>query len=283
MGAQRFIFKKTGETYELSFVRRVEGFGLPPVILSQKSRGWHKDGARVQYVKFEPRPFSVAFDMEGATYETVAAQHRNLMRFFADKTGRTLEYVRYDGRRLYLYPVYLATQSEPTLDEIPVISDTLQFIAENPYFMRDIPLVSATLETPLLEYPEAGLEIPEEGIEFSRAEAEMTISNEGDIVADTLVRFVGSAISPYVKNVTTGQRMEVNRTLGETDVLEINSATGKVEIIAADGTRSNAFNYVTDASEFITLARGTNTIQFGSSGGAGYLKIGGVEYYATAV
>ena len=283
MGAQRFIFSKQGESYELLNVAEIVGFGMPPVSHAMRGRGWRRDGGSVQHVRFEPRPFTIVFDTTGASYAAAAAAHRSIMRFFADKGGRKLEYVRYDGRRLYLYPVYLASESEPSLDEISIINDTMQFVAENPYFMRDIAYVSATLETPLFEYPEAGLEIPAGGIEFSRAESELSIVNDGDIEGDTLIRFVGAADNPFVENITTGQKIEVDRTMISTDVLEINSAAGTVEIVAGDGSRSNAFNYITEASAFIKLARGTNQIQFGSSGGSGYLAIGGVEYYATAV
>jgi hypothetical protein len=133
----------------------------------------------------------------------------------------------------------------------------------------------------LLEWPEEGLEIPEEGIELSTTTTKLMVYNNGDVQADAIIRFIGPAVTPYIENKTTGEKIEVDRTLTEGDVLEINSQTGRVDIVE-DETRHNAFNFISDDSELLTLAPGTNEIEFGSAGGAlGYIEIRGIERYAS--
>ena len=131
-----------------------------------------------------------------------------------------------------------------------------------------------------MEYPEGGLEWAAEGNEFSTAEKALIVTNAGDAGAHTIIRFAGPAVNPYIENKKTGERVEVDRTLGVADVLEINSATGRVDIVEDEGTRNNAFNFITAESKFIELEPGTNHIEYGSAGGAGFVEVGGTERYA---
>jgi len=176
--------------------------------------------------------------------------------------------------------VYLMGGFETPIASSRLMPSVVQFMAGDPYFKNDIPATSAVIEEPLLEWPEDGLELPEDGIELSATTTKLMVYNNGDVQSDAIIRFVGPAVTPYVENQTTGERIEVDRELDEGDVLEINSETGRVDIIDVDG-RHNAFNYITDDSEFITLAPGDNEIEFGSAGGAlGYIEIRGIERYA---
>ena len=276
---QRYIFSNGAETLELHYVSAVEGLGIPPVdIISTK--GYKQDGVTVRNADYQPRVFSLSFGIAGKNYLAATEERRAITRFFADKLPKSFSYQR-DNFSAYLYPVYLTGGYDTGIKKSRLIPGVMQFIAANPYFKRDIPHSSVMLEVPLFEYPEAGLEWPADGLEFSTAEERLEVYNTGDIGADAVVRFVGPAITPYVENTTTSQRIEADRTLDAGDVLEINSATGRVDIIDALGDRHNAFNYITDTSEFITLAPGVNNIAFGSAGGAlGYVEVGGTEYYA---
>jgi len=282
LGIQRFILSRGGESFDLEYVRDVEGLGIPPVIVTSTPRGWRRDGAMMQWISYEARVFTVAFDFKGASYPQTAAFRRALMRFVGNKEPMTLEYTRFDGMILRLSPVYIASGTTPMMKEQGVLPDALQLVAMNPFFRIEIPFSSATLEFPLFQWPEWGLDWPEWGNDFSMAENEMQVSNTGDVPGDAIIRFIGPAVTPRIDNLTTGEFMEVNRTIEEGETLEINSATGRVDIIDVEGNRHNAFNYVTDDSRLIKLAPGVNNIEFSSAGGAmGYISIGGVEYYAS--
>ena len=276
---QKFIFSDGEKEIELKFVKSVIGLGIPPVNNAARPKGWRQDGATVQWSSYQERPFTLGFDVRGANYMAAVAERMAVIRFFADSTPKTFRYSR-RGFAVILYPVYLAGPSESNMHEVGVIDNLMQFVAANPWFQKSIPSVSAALEIPVFEYPPEGLEWPEEGNEYSIADKSMIVKNQGHVMADTTIRFVGPAENPYIQNTKTGQKIEVERSLGENEVLEINSETGRVDIVDSGGVRHNAFNYITDESEFVRLAPGENHIEYGSAGGAGYIEIGGTEYYA---
>jgi phage-related protein len=277
---QKYIFSNGNEEIELKYVSAVEGLGIPLAdVISTKRHG--QDGEVVSSVTYQPRVFSLAFGIAGKNYLAATDERRRITRFFADKKPKTFWYRR-ENFAAYLYPVYLRDGYETGMTQSRLLPGIVQFVATDPWFKRDIAPTSAALETARLGWPAPnGLSWLAGGIPFSTAEKELVLVNHGDVDADTIIRFYGSAVTPYVHNLTTGLKITVNRTLGSTDILEINSATGRVDIISSDGTRNNAFNYITDASDFVNLAPGINAIEYGGAGGAdGYLEIGGVEYYA---
>lgn len=275
---QRYIFHSDTESLELKYVSEAEGLGVPPVDI-ESTKGYRQDGVTVHGVDYQPRVFSLSFGIAGKNFLAAADERRKVAGFFADKKPKKFVYMR-DNFTAYLYPVYLMGGFETPIASSRLMPGIVQFMAGDPYFKNDIPATSAVIEEPLLEWPEEGLEIPEEGIELSTTTTKLIVHNNGDVQSDAIIRFIGPAVTPYVENKTTGERIEVDRTLTEGDVLEINSQTGRVDIIDGE-TRHNAFNYISDNSEFITLAPGNNEIDFGSAGGAlGYIEIQGVERYA---
>ncbi len=282
MADQRFVFRDGTRTLELPNIADIVGFGLPPVELGAVERGWRRDGQMIQWTRYDARPFSIQFDVSAMTYEDAAATRRAILAFFAGKRPITLECTRFDGLVLTLTDIHLAAPSAHVMHQIPFLQETLQFIAGNPFFTRAIPMSSVLLEVALLEWPDMdGLEWVENGIEFSSAENEITVNNNGDVDADALIQFMGPATTPYIKNTTTGTLIKVNRDLGEDDILEYDSATGRVDIIAEGGTRNNAYNFLTDDSGILRYVPGVNRLEFGSAGGGGRIRAGGTEYYAS--
>lgn len=275
---QRFVFYSDTSSIELRYVSEAEGLGVPPVDI-ESTKGYRQDGVTVHGVDYQPRVFTLSFGVKGKDFLAAADERRKITRFFADKKPKKFVYMR-DNFTAYLYPVYLMDGYESPIASSRLMPGIVQFMAGDPYFKNDIPATSAVIEEPLLEWPEEGLELPEDGIELSATTTKLMVYNNGDVQADAIIRFIGPAVTPYVENTTTGERIEVDRTLDEDAVLEISSVTGRVDIIE-DGERHNAFNFISDDSEFITLAPGMNEIEFGSAGGAlGYIEIRGVEKYA---
>jgi hypothetical protein len=276
---QRYIFHSDTESLELKYVSEAEGLGVPPVDI-ESTKGYRQDGVTVHGVDYQPRVFTLSFGVAGKNFLAAANERRKVARFFADKKPKKFVYMR-DNFTVYLYPVYLMGGYETPIASSRLMPGIVQFMAGDPYFKNDIPSTSAVIEEPLLEWPEDGLELPEEGIELSATTTKLMVYNNGDVQSDAIIRFIGPAVTPYIENLTTGERIEVERTLDEGEVLEINSMTGRVDIIG-DGERHNAFNFITDDSELLTLAPGTNEIEFGSAGGAlGYIEIRGIERYAS--
>lgn len=91
------------------------------------------------------------------------------------------------------------------------------------------------------------------------------IVNEGDSTTPIEVTFEGPATSPIrIENETTGKFIEVAQSLLAGEKLWISTAFGKkrVEKIAIDGKRTNAFNYINLASTFFQLEPGNNLLTY---------------------
>jgi hypothetical protein len=71
-------------------------------------------------------------------------------------------------------------------------------------------------------------------------------------------------VNPTVKNNTTGEFVKINREIDATQILIISTEFGKkkVEIKAADGAITNAFNYIDLDSTFFQLQPGNNEIEY---------------------
>ncbi|GEM_PF-4693497 len=284
---QRFIFTDDLEgknspgtkTIELLHVLEVKGLnGMPSTINGSKAYG--KDGITVSSVTMDARPFSILFDILGENFEAAATERRALTSFFGNKKPKRFEYSR-DDFKVYLKDVYPAGVYETGVNEKRILNGTMQFIATNPYLKRDIPFSSFAFETAVLEYFEDGIEFPDTGLEYSTAETSITVANNGDEISPALIRFHGPANNPEVINTTTNQKMKVLIEIDSNEYLEVSSETGRVDKIDSENVRHNAFDSISDDSEFINLAVGENIFNFNSAGGGtGYLEVGGVEYYA---
>ncbi|MEK3855934.1 phage tail family protein [Cytobacillus sp. FSL H8-0458] len=105
-------------------------------------------------------------------------------------------------------------------------------------------------------------------VEFGEKANRTTINNDGDVETPVFIDFYGPAINPTVTNETTGQRIRIKRTLSATDKLEVSTEFGNkyVEIVAADGSRTNAFHWIDLSADPILfqLALGENDISFSS-------------------
>lgn len=282
MADQRFVFEAAnGKQLELKNIVDVVGMGIPPVQTANVGNGWRQDGSTVQAVWYDARVFTIMFDISARMWTQAATERRNIVRFFADKAPKRLLCTRFDGQVLALDGVRLVAEPDHSLGQIPFLENTLQFISGDPYFNKRMAPSSIPLEVAVLEWPSDGMQFIDTGMEYSSATNQIVIVNNGDVPADTIIRFAGPAVTPYIENITTGARIEVSRELTATDVLEIDSKSGRVDIVDVYGDRHNAFNYLADTSDFIQLEQGGNMLSFGSAGGEGTLSVGVVEYYAS--
>lgn len=113
---------------------------------------------------------------------------------------------------------------------------------------------------------EGGLEWPVEWpLEFETNNVEQEAVNEGDVTAPVTMRLYGELTTPRMTNVTTGEAIEVTGPVAAGEYLEIITAfAGKrVELVAADGTRTNAMDRLNlDVADFWRLRPGSNTVRF---------------------
>lgn len=97
----------------------------------------------------------------------------------------------------------------------------------------------------------------------------LTVINDGTMQAHTLIRFYGEAggvvTNPTIHNNETGKVFKMNLTLADdTEYIEIDSKEGTV----IDQTGADRSADIDDASEFILLKAGTNTIMYTADEGS---------------
>ncbi|MGM0940367.1 MAG: phage tail family protein [Bacillota bacterium] len=105
------------------------------------------------------------------------------------------------------------------------------------------------------------------GTQFSQRSFRRIFLNDGDVETPVHIEFRGPAINPVIKNNTTGEFIQVNRTLSETDKLIIDTTFGQksVEIEDAEGNRTDAFNWINPQSWFFQLQIGENQLEYNSN------------------
>lgn len=125
---------------------------------------------------------------------------------------------------------------------------------------------------------EGGMEFPLQLPTFFARQSESKakiLLNEGDVETPLRIEFNGPATSPIkVINKTSGEFIEINQDLLIDERLEINTAFGqkRVSKVLADGTKLNAFHFITLDSSFFQLEVGNNLIDY--STGADYERAG---------
>lgn len=96
-----------------------------------------------------------------------------------------------------------------------------------------------------------------------KGEPRKNIYNSGDVETPVEIIFKGPAVNPRVTNITTGEFIQVNRTLTADDTLYINTEKGNKTIeIERNGLRKDAFNYIDLDSTFFQLALEDNLIEY---------------------
>lgn len=104
---------------------------------------------------------------------------------------------------------------------------------------------------------------------FSSRGDSRVLFNGGDVPTPIQVEFRGIAVNPKITNMETGEFIRVNRTIEQGYKLIIDTSFGgkRVEIVAPDGTVTNAFHYLDLASTFFNLDVGDTKIGFIAEGG----------------
>lgn len=127
----------------------------------------------------------------------------------------------------------------------------------------------------LFEFP---FSIPAEGIAISELlnNTEGEILNQGSIQSGCMITIeaINNVLNPYIENITTGEKMIINKELTRGDVLTINTNRGNKSVkLYADGTTTNIINDLDESSKWITLEIGANKIIYGAEYGEENMNI----------
>lgn len=254
---------------ELPFLlESIDGVGALDVNL-QMTKAPYQEGSTYIDSKIEPRALSLVITIMADTEKKLYEIRRLISRYFNPKIKGILIY-----------------ENDFIIKQLPVVVD------QPPYFVNDknMPatiqkcLISLVAPMPFWEDLdetivnlvsfEGGLSFPIRlPSTFSRQSASQSqiIENFGDVNTPVIIRLLGPSTGPItISNETAGKSIVVKQDLLIGETLEINTAFAnkRVEKVASDGSRQNAFNYIEYSSTFWNLVMGNNLISYqtGQSG-----------------
>ncbi|OAO79815.1 phage-related protein (tail protein) [Anoxybacillus flavithermus] len=133
----------------------------------------------------------------------------------------------------------------------------VNLLCPNPFWKSTEIKEEPTFE-PLFQFPFEGV------FEIGVQRDLRIIMNDGDAPTPVFIEFHGPAVNPMIVNRTTGEFIKVNQTLGENEIMEIDTTPGKksVYFVQPDGTKRNVFNWIDLESTFFQLVVGENEIEY---------------------
>ena len=271
---QKLTFTNSaGDTLSISYAKpyllqNLVGISDTPVELLS-TRGYQQDGQTPAGQYLQARLVTFAVAVMGNTLSEVFGYRRELIRFLNPKDTFFCAYqndhtsVRFDCR------VDRAPEFQPTQGNGGLLFQlcSISLVADDPYLLDpEETTIRMAIAEPLFRFPL----VFAPSIMFSLLlNPDLIITNLGDIPAPVRIRIYGNTENPTITNITTGEFIKVNQTVASGQVLEITTGYGqkRVEIIAGDGSRTNAFNYIDLSSTFWQLAVGPNRIEYTADNG----------------
>lgn len=108
-------------------------------------------------------------------------------------------------------------------------------------------------------------------VRFGQQASVVTIHNGGHRETPVKLELSGPSNKPRFENQTTGEFIEITRSLADNEKLIINTETGKksVTIRRADGIEEDGFDYLEQESTFFSLKLGDNKLKYNAVSGTG--------------
>lgn len=240
---------------------------------NQTQKSPFQDGTTFIDNNLHERIINLEFVIEGNNYEDVKSKRKLLSRVTNPKLGLgVLRYISYGALEINAVASTVPVFPDGSNNRGPTFQrGMISFLCPSPFWLGEE-------QTDQLVVWEGGLEFPLElPIMFANLSPNksMILSNNGDEETPIFVTFHGPATAPIrVSNITTGKLIEVNQNLLAGEKLEINTAFGQKRVtkVLADGSKTNAFHYISLESKFFGLAVGNNLIEY--STGADYEQAG---------
>lgn len=246
--------------YSPYLLSHIEGLGIPtPDIYSSQSPAL--DGSQIHDVLLSDRIISVRATIKCESREELYYEKKRISKILNPKLG-SLKLIYKNDYKTYREYGYIDGEIDfkERINNIGIVNMT--FICPNPFWLDEVDIVSQ------LKYTRNnGFRFPAVfSTRFAAMSYRKKILNNGDIDIGCIIEYSGAAINPKIINETTGEFIKVNRTLVSGQKLVINTIEGEetVDIIAADGTKTNVFNWITNDSTFFKLRMGENILSYSS-------------------
>lgn len=192
----------------------------------------------------------------------VYENRRKLLRFFNPKLGKgRLKWTRVDGEFA-----------------IKAVRDELSFVNDDSWYYWQKAILELHAPDPAFFDPSeaswvlasftGGFELPFSfPLQFGTIGQNLTLENKGDLPSPVVIHFRGPLKNPVLENITTGEEISIVHEIPSDETLIINTAFGQksVEVEKPDGSRSNAFHYVSLDSTFWQLVPGENDVSYAAT------------------
>lgn len=104
----------------------------------------------------------------------------------------------------------------------------------------------------------------------------LTANNTGDVETGldiTITANGGEVYSPYIENISTGERMSIRQNMLADDIIKINTNTGERSVtLTRSGITTNIINALDLTSTWLTLELGTNEFEVYCTSGELYIQ-----------
>ncbi len=251
-----------------------EGFGGTDNEI-QTRRGAYQDGVTLQSVRLSPRTLMIRFLVLAVDRAGVEQKRRRIAAAFNPRYGHgTLVWTQEDGSQYALRcvavggsPQFLAGRNSQGQVWQEVIVD-LQ--APDPCWFdaeaTTLPLAGLTGGASFpIAFPAS----------FAVMGSTMVVLNAGDIAAPVRITIPGPCLNPVVENLTTGEQIALTLEVDAGETVLIDTAYGNLlcQLQAANGTQTNAMQYLSSDSTFWQLLPGENIVTFSTPGGSAEVSI----------
>ncbi|USK78955.1 phage tail family protein [Peribacillus frigoritolerans] len=214
-------------------------------------------------------------DVTGKDEGWLKRQKEILYRICNPKEQVTLE-IEENGETYYInahpvsFPIFLNNKANKNKSFQTFM---IQMVASDPYLYTDKRVVTFSSVTPTFSFP---LEMNEIVMGEKKTTLIESIWNDGmmDCPIEIVMRALQSVTNPYLVEVYTQKKIQLNTTLDEGDIVVINTGRKKEISRYRDGVKENFFwSLDLENSAFISLRRGDNVFRFGADFNQDFLEI----------
>jgi len=122
------------------------------------------------------------------------------------------------------------------------------------------------------------LEIPPGGMEMGVRQPSqiMTLDNAGDVACGCRIVFraLGTVRDPDLTDMTTGQYLRINKTLGPGEEIHVHTSFASKRVLSMnEQSEANAFSFLDTGSTFLQLVPGRNTLRYGAAENMDLLEV----------
>lgn len=276
MTTKATFYNSRGEYVELTttnsdYILREFPSGLGEVSAEfQTQKSPYQSGSTLTAVTLSERPLSLEMLIRGNGKEDISRKRQYLSRVFDPRLGPGVLVFQIDESNIYrinciadTLPVYPGGKGvRSSIVQVAQVGLT----AHDPDWYDDV-----ERRTDLVAFSEAFTMPFGFPIEFGEQGASQTIYNDGDVETPFRAEMVGPNETPRIENLTTGEKIQLNRSLSATETWYVSTEKGKkaAYVIDGSGVKTSVMGQLDISSVFFDLQVGENEISYNAQSGTG--------------